>query len=752
MTFSEIALPYAKLGIPVFPLQPRDKRPVNGIDWDAEATTDITKITQWNDQGADSNCALVATLDGVFFLEFDQGSLEEEAARLKVSLPVTRVHISGKGGKHWVFRHNERSRVIGNRQATMNGSEWFSVRADRRYVVAPGSIHPNGNSYAVIDHSLPNHPPDWVLDFIERNTTKPDKPKGSREVHPDFDFDAFVNHYDLHVTFIKDDVWNVLEECPGVGYRHEQSILTGLFWDGSTLGWHCFAGGCPLCEVSIGEFIRFMNKSHEPYRGVIWSDSEIDVSDPVWSIEEADQVEKLVESACTDSDATSSYPPSDTSDSWETVGSSATHPLLSFDAALEEHAKDICPDLLPVPTGVAIEDPHKHEGLEFPGECTMYGKLRKMAMGHSRLQLGWLYPSLLAVASALDIEDYDHNVRSNIYEVNLGDVGMGKTACLDAAVKSVLLPIDTVMDETPSSDRGLANMLSHEEPLPRLLSSDEFRSVMGKCAIKGSTLPQMINTLWNKDKSGVSDKKGKQTCYAKLSVVGNVACKDPAEFATLFGAATVSGMYDRFVYGYATKAVRFRPEPVNTEMFNNLKPVRIPAWAWEAKDAWMDLDPEPRRRLGEHVLRVALVTAAVNGDREVTKACLEAAFRLMEWQQRIRNVYRPGLAETKEAECFEAVERALWEQQTFQIANGKAPKGASDITSVPDQMVRLLHFTQVVNKKSYYRKYAGLIDRVKRTLVENQIIEEVRPVEHDGHKKETKKEKTPFVRMLGRVR
>jgi hypothetical protein len=38
---------------------------------------------------------------------------------------------------------------------------------------------------------------------------------------------------------------------------------------------------------------------------------------------------------------------------------------------------------------------------------------------------------------------------------------------------------------------------------------------------------------------------------------------------------------------------------------------------------------------------------------------------------------------------------------------------------------------QAVNSKSYYRKYASLIDRMKKSMLENGVIAEVRETEHD---------------------
>jgi len=220
----------------------------------------------------------------------------------------------------------------------------------------------------------------------------------------------------------------------------------------------------------------------------------------------------------------------------------------------------------------------------------------------------------------------------------------------------------------------------------------------------------------------------------------------------MFGANTVSGMADRFLFGLSMTFVRYRPPQVKSEIFDNLKPVRVPDWTWDAKDKWADQNPEARRRLTEHALRIALVTAAVNDDREITKDCFESALRFMEWQERIREIYRPGLAETKEAEAYESVYSALWERLKKQINEGISPKGADEISNDKQHQCRLLHFARVVNAKSYYRKYAGLIDRVKRSMAENGIITEVHEIDFDDRGNEKKGKKTPFVTLRGKVK
>jgi len=66
--------------------------------------------------------------------------------------------------------------------------------------------------------------------------------------------------------------------------------------------------------------------------------------------------------------------------------------------------------------------------------------------------------------------------------------------------------------------------------------------------------------------------------------------------------------------------------------------------------------------------------ARIRADRIVHPGGFEAACRFGEWQERIRAVYRPGLAETKEAECFEAVYSALWEKFQKQRDTNSPPR------------------------------------------------------------------------------
>ena len=734
---------YAQMGIPIIALAPGTKIPfkeMEGWQHGGIATTDPKQIENWNSQFPNANFALCAFAKpgGHCFLEFDQGTLTELCKRYNQPVPRTRVHISGNAGRHFVFKHTAASIALGNRSAVRDGKEWFSFRADRKYLVSAPSVHPNGNRYAVHEkYDIEPQPiPDWLVKAIAELTEAPKKPHGAIEVHEDFDFDEWSEHYDFHYLGVKDDVWNVVAECPGVGRRHEQSTLTAVYWDGCTLGWNCFAGGCPLNEKSIGEVMKWLHdQGHEPYQGIIWHDKD-DVSflhDPKFGVEMLDADERSSEATVTSDETV------------VTATASVSAPQSAMDAmdvAWAERAEELNPMPLPVPDNIdAIINVGQAEGLAFD-ERALYGRAGEIAR-NTRLPLGWSYPGVLAVASALDIRDKDGYVRSNIYCALIAAPGMAKTAVQEAIERSIFLPLGRATYTTPASDRGLSKMIGKDGSTV-LLMEDEFRAVLGKCQVPNSTLPQMICKLWSKDQAGVADKKGADACIGKFCIFGNLACDDPADFSKVFGNSTVTGMYDRFIFGYDSTPVKYRPQDIKPVVMVGEMVVRIPAWVWEAKDRWGDAVPNRNRRLTEHALRIALVTAAINGDREITAPCLAAALRFVEWQERLRSVFKPGLAETKEAECYEAVYAALRAQHDHQRRNDEFPKGADLIGYAKEVLPRFLHFTNVMTAKNLYRKYGKFVTGVKNTMLQEGIIEQVIEIEFDEQGHETNRKKTPF--------
>lgn len=171
--FKEIATPLVSRSVPVIPLRPKTKIAfIKG--WENQATTDVKKVEEWDEQYNESNAACVAYArpEGVWFFEIDN---PEIWSKIGQKLPATFMVRSGpknSGRGHLYFQQTPASIAMGNAQAKdSNGKELWSARVDNRYVVAPGSFHPSGHRYEIVQ-DVPIIPaPDWLVQWCSSNKT-----------------------------------------------------------------------------------------------------------------------------------------------------------------------------------------------------------------------------------------------------------------------------------------------------------------------------------------------------------------------------------------------------------------------------------------------------------------------------------------------------------------------------------------------------------------------------------------------------
>jgi hypothetical protein len=78
----------------------------------------------------------------------------------------------------------------------------------------------------------------------------------------------------------------------------------------------------------------------------------------------------------------------------------------------------------------------------------------------------------------------------------------------------------------------------------------------------------------------------------------------------------------------------------------------------------------------------------------------------------LRAEFRPGLAETKDAECLEAVYAALKAQREHQKKTGEYPKGADLVGHKHEDLWKLINYSKVLSAKNLYRKYGKLVTSV----------------------------------------
>jgi hypothetical protein len=720
-TFAEIALPLAELGIPVFPLSEGTKVPPEGFHFLAEATTDPRRIDQWNTQDPNFNVGILARLDGYCFLEFDiKNGMRAACSEMGQEMPQTRAQRSGRGYSHFIFKHTDRSRTIVNRSVNLleacscterdrecgcsaspelhHHHEWFSFRGNNKYLVGAGSLHPETRKrYETAWDLEPTPIPDWVCDWIEKHSkASRNKPKNARPVADDFDIDDLLEFYGIKKVDV-DGPW-VIVECPGVCRKHAASKRTAFWSDGETFGWSCFAQSCPCfghsgMGMNVSGLIKYLNEQKgEPYLGPIWDYESTGELLDTFDAEEADTIIEAIavtqpliqgsEAVCslchrTKEDgclcgafSNGQEVPKPKKCHRDNCSCRLEH--MKYEQLVPKVSEDV-----PEPEAV-VTGPSAYVTLPFGSmpEACMYGYLGRVARKLDA-PLGYAYPALLAIYASRHIGIATKTIRQNIFVVMLGDTSTGKTRSMNRALNVVGSDsVSKIIDDAIASGEGLVEKLggkkdSQLQPLDRvglpvLLHQDEMRELMAKIGVENSSIPYKLNRLWEKDDIGTTAKKNILKAYANASFLGGLTIESPAEFAALFGMATVSGLYVRFIYAWAPEGHVFddiweEAELVPQEIHPPCKNVKVPRLIFEMKMEWEHRNPKVRgQRLAQLALRIALVTAAANGDQEVTEECMKAALLFCEWQEVLRSVYKPGRAESAGGKLSEAIMNEAW--------------------------------------------------------------------------------------------
>jgi hypothetical protein len=169
----QAALAYAKLGWPVLPLEPRDKRPLtmHGLK---DASTESEQIRTWWRQWPKANIGLRT---GIAFDALDLDGPESKIAMTRLAPKYYHkgpISSTGKG-YHLLFS------VTGAKNHTRINGFPIDFRGDNGYIVAPPSVHPNGHRYKWAREGPLEEAPDWLLPLVfppklER-TSDPNDPK-----------------------------------------------------------------------------------------------------------------------------------------------------------------------------------------------------------------------------------------------------------------------------------------------------------------------------------------------------------------------------------------------------------------------------------------------------------------------------------------------------------------------------------------------------------------------------------------------
>jgi hypothetical protein len=120
-------------------------------------------------------------------------------------------------------------------------------------------------------------------------------------LHPDFDEDAWWDHYESVFTKAgENNGWQVTSICvptyegpDAPGHRHTGSTFSGVRFDRGRAEFHCFSDHS---DMTFGQVMEHLNQCHEPYPGVIWDWSERDAQDNDWSKFDIESADEAIES------------------------------------------------------------------------------------------------------------------------------------------------------------------------------------------------------------------------------------------------------------------------------------------------------------------------------------------------------------------------------------------------------------------------------------------------------------------------
>lgn len=283
-----------------------------------------------------------------------------------------------------------------------------------------------------------------------------------------------------------------------------------------------------------------------------------------------------------------------------------------------------------------------------------------------RFPIAYAWPALLALGGALiPTEEPIANhgplfnnrspFRPTLYTALMGPVASGKSQAIEQAAAALGVGSPILCDMKAGSAEGLAPMLD-ASGAPRVLCPDELGHLLDKAKIEGASFPRVLNTLYYHTHEQLVIAKGKTVAFnCRLSVIGGVVEED---FANVFGASTIHGLYSRMIFGLCPEPWQYlyRP-PEEAAEETHPTPVAVDSDVWDARDEWVNKHGiHPRD--AENTLRVAYICACFDG-RNLRAKDLGPAFEFAKTQSLFRSVYSPTQGPTLDAQGGDRIMRTL---------------------------------------------------------------------------------------------
>jgi uncharacterized protein DUF3854 len=332
-------------------------------------------------------------------------------------------------------------------------------------------------------------------------------------------------------------------------------------------------------------------------------------------------------------------------------------------ADLFEEVEKVRPGLA---DSVFVDENAAPEIEDMPADC-MSGRLgdiyEKYMAGFPR---SFGYTALLANASAL-VQDRAPGVRTNLYVVNVGPSGSGKSES-DKWARGLLGVFDTtIIKAYVGSGEQFAVKFGDAQGNTRLYNPDEAAHFLQKAMLEHASFPQLFTRAWGEDQFSMTIGKQKKTedhgIHMHLSFYGGVV---EDHFEDCFTGSSTAGFYQRILFGHGpTKFPYFyQPFPLelNSAEFRVPSAVKVHQSVYEQLQEWGNQDAtfrDDNRRLLEVCLRASIIAAAFNQHLTLTAEQLGPMKHMVAYQRRLRATLRPNVGATIEAKITDRLRRHM---------------------------------------------------------------------------------------------
>jgi Bifunctional DNA primase/polymerase, N-terminal len=563
--YASIALPMARKGVLMTPVRPNSKAAFLP-DFPTTATTNEKEILELDARYPDHNgaCVARAEIGNCWFFEMDSADVRQ---RIKNDtgydvMELNTFKVRSRAGRgHLYFKHNAASLTLGNISQTYVKCQDWSARTDREYVVAAGSTLPDReNPYTAMNDAEIIEAPQWLIDWLVSQKTS-----GKTEK----------------------------KEAP----RNERGLVP-----------HGAIHGFLLTNAGR---LRAMGLDEEPIRVALRDLVEKNCQPPIdWS-----KVDAMAKSICI-------YPEGEDKSLAMTQKGAVT---LVGGTVAEVEADETDEEIAPAPTSLLLPD----RVLSSTVLGDLYGEVFQPNGWTMELAL----PALATAGSVLvpckegGIEL--NNSMVSLYTALIAPAGGGKSQVTEWASKALGIYHEKQAEHYTQVRFGSAEQMwkylhKHSAGVsqtPRafrdsvLINSDEWSHVMSKAGIPDASLPSTLTSAFYRRKhtvtlGGQGGGKDLHIPFA-FSMIGGIV---EDEFESVFNAASVGGLYDRFLFGLPPKDFKWNYREFPSRLPTQVKavPVKIDGSVYEVLDVW-NIKYPTMGRVVEVCLRVATIFASLDG-------------------------------------------------------------------------------------------------------------------------------------------